>query len=102
MLLQHWGKEPFYTEMPKQLPAKSANAIDFSKAIIVAEDETFIAIPLKDIAAGSYEWVRCSLSYQNYNIKVLSSGTEYTGTLSSFVGFRNYITRLLPAVIVLR
>ena len=72
--------------------AGGANAIDFSKAIIVAEDETFIAIPLKDIAAGSYEWVRCSLSYQNYNIKVLSSGTEYTGTLASFVGFRNYIT----------
>ncbi|MEW5676695.1 hypothetical protein ABGT15_10305 [Flavobacterium enshiense] len=72
--------------------AGGANAIDFSKAIIVAEDEVFMAIPLKDIAAGSYEWVRCSLSYQDYNIKVLSAGTEYTGTLASFVGFRNYIT----------
>lgn len=72
--------------------AGGANAINFNEAIVVAEDEVFMAIPLKDITAGSYEWVRCSLSYQNYNINVLSGGAEYTGTLASFVGFRNYIT----------
>ncbi len=69
-----------------------ANAIDFSKAKIVSEGEVFLSIPLKNITPGSYEWVRCSLSYQDYNIKVLSAGTEYTGTLASFVGFKNYIT----------
>lgn len=72
--------------------AGGANAIDFSKAKIVGENEVFLSIPLKDIAAGSYEWVRCSLAYQDYNINVLSSGTEYVGTLASFVGFRTYIT----------
>ncbi|HSD15502.1 MAG TPA: hypothetical protein VLB74_12700 [Flavobacterium sp.] len=72
--------------------AGGTNAIDFSKAKIVGENEAFLSIPLKDIAAGSYEWVRCSLSYQDYNINVLSGGTEYVGTLASFVGFRTYIT----------
>ena len=68
-----------------------ANAIDFSKAKIVGENEAFLSIPLKDIAAGSYEWVRCSLSYQNYDVNIWNSGANYVGTLSSFVGFRTYI-----------
>lgn len=71
--------------------AGGANAIDFSRAKVVGEGEAFLSIPLKDIAAGSYEWVRCSLAYQDYNINVLSAGTEYVGTLASFVGFRTYI-----------
>ncbi|CAM4438854.1 hypothetical protein [Flavobacterium terrigena] len=68
------------------------NAIDFSKAKIVGEGEAFLSIPLKDVPHGSYEYVRVSLSYQNYNINVLASGMNYVGTLASFVGFNNYIT----------
>ncbi|WP_300570831.1 hypothetical protein [Flavobacterium sp.] len=68
------------------------NAIDFSKAKIVGEGEAFLSIPLSQITAGSYEWVRCSLAYQNYNINILNSGVDYTGTLASFVGFNTYIT----------
>lgn len=69
-----------------------ANAIDFSQAKIVGEGEAFLSIPLKNIPQGSYEYVRVSLSYQNFNINVLASGTNYVGTLASFVGFNNYIT----------
>ena len=69
-----------------------ANAIDFSQAKIVGEGEAFLSIPLKDIPQGSYEYVRVSLSYQNYNINVRASGNDYVGTLASFVGFNNYIT----------
>lgn len=69
-----------------------ANAFDFSKAKIVGEGEVFLSIPIKNITPGSYEWARCSLSYQDYNIKVLSAGTEYNGTLASFVGRSTYIT----------
>ena len=72
--------------------AGGANAFDFSKAKIVGEGEVFLSIPLKSITPGSYEWARCSLSYQDYNIKVLSAGTEYAGTLASFVGKSTYIT----------
>ncbi len=68
-----------------------STAIDFSQSKIVEEGETFLKIPLKDIANGSYEWVRVSLSYQNYDIQILQSGVEYTGTLASFVGFNTYI-----------
>ena len=49
-------------------------------------------IPLSQIQAGSYKWVRCSLSYQNYNINVWSSGANYVGTLASFVEKSTYIT----------
>lgn len=68
------------------------NAIDFGQSIVVGEDETFLKIPLKSIAAGSYEWVRVSLAYQNYTISVRNAGADYAGTLASFVGFRTYIS----------
>lgn len=68
-----------------------ANAIDFSQSKIVAEGETFLEIPLKSIVAGNYQWMRVSLSYQNYQINVRSSGQDYQGTLASFVGFNTYI-----------
>jgi hypothetical protein len=69
-----------------------ANAIDFSQAKIVGEGEAFLSIPLKNLPAGSYEYVRVSLSYQNYNINVRASGSDYVGTLACFVGYNNYIT----------
>ena len=72
--------------------AGGANAVDFSKAKIVSENEVFLSIPIKNVTPGSYEWVRVSLTYQNYNIDFLFNGTDYTGTLASFVGFNNYIT----------
>ena len=68
------------------------NAIDFSKEKIVAEDEVFLKIPLSQVTAGSYEWIRVSLAYQNYQINVRSNGSDYTGTLASFVGFNTYLT----------
>jgi hypothetical protein len=67
------------------------NAIDFSQSKIVKQGETWLAIPLSQIKAGSYEWVRVSLAYQNYDIPVRASGVDYMGTLASFVGFRTYI-----------
>lgn len=69
-----------------------ANAIDFSQAKIVAEGEAFLEIPLKSVAAGNYEWMRVSLSYQNYQISIHNSGQDYLGTLASFVGFNSYIS----------
>jgi hypothetical protein len=68
-----------------------ANAIDFSQAKIVQEGEVFLKIPLSAINSGSYEWLRVSLSYQNYQISVRNQGVDYNGTLASFVGFNTYI-----------
>jgi len=67
-------------------------AIDFDQSKVVAEGETFLKIPLSEVAAGSYEWMRVSLLYQNYQITVRNSGIDYSGTLASFVGFNTYIS----------
>jgi hypothetical protein len=72
--------------------AGGGNAINFSQSKIVAQGETFLKIPLSEVAAGSYEWMRVSLSYQNYQINVRSAGVDYAGTLASFVGFNTYLS----------
>lgn len=66
-------------------------AIDFSQAKIVGQNEVFLTIPITSQMAGSYEWVRLSLSYQSGKIQVFSQGTTYTGTLDSFLGYNMYI-----------
>ena len=74
-----------------------ATAIDFDKAMIVGEDEVFLSIPLADIQAGSYDWLRVSLSYQNYDILLDArvnniDFTDIAATAASFVGYNNYIS----------
>lgn len=69
-----------------------ATAIDFDKSIKVKEAENFISIPINTITPGTYEYIRVSLSYQNYEIDVLASGFNITGTIASFVGYNTYIT----------
>ena len=66
-------------------------AIDFSQAKIVGQNEVFLTIPITPQMAGSFEWVRLSLSYQSGKIQVLSQGTTYGGTLDSFLGYNTYI-----------
>ncbi len=68
-----------------------SSAIDFSQSKIVAQDESFLEIPLSQLATGNYEWLRVSLSYQNYQINLRNSGVDYAGTFASFVGFNTYI-----------
>lgn len=67
------------------------NVIDFSRAIVTSPGETFLKIPLKEVANGSYEWVRLSLSYQNYDVDFNYQGETYQGTVASFVGFNTFI-----------
>jgi len=71
--------------------AGGAMAINFSKAIIRGENENYIAVPLSSVTPGSYEYMRVSLAYQNYDIQVRESGFDFTGTIASFVGFNTYI-----------
>ncbi|GAA4278878.1 hypothetical protein [Aquimarina mytili] len=73
--------------------AGGENAIDFEKSNVVAPGDIFIEIPLKNITPGSYEWVRLSLSYQNYDVEFYFNDIPFTGTVASFVGFNNYITQ---------
>jgi hypothetical protein len=60
--------EVYCTEQQK-LAADPNNAIDFSKSVFAGNNEAFYSVPLKNIAAGTYKWLRVSLAYQNYDIK---------------------------------
>lgn len=70
---------------------EGTKAIDFSEAIVTAPGETYLKIPLKELPAGTYKWVRLSLSYQNYDVDFNYQGQTYSGTVASFVGFNTYI-----------
>lgn len=68
-----------------------STAIDFSKSIQVKEGEAFLEIPLKDFQAGSYEWLRVSLSYQDYSISMRLAQEDYQANIKSFIGFNTYL-----------
>ena len=75
-------------------------AIDFEKSKFAGNNETFLSIPIKDIAAGEFEWLRLSLAYQNYDIKyyldtvinTIHIQEEFPGTIASFIGYNTYIS----------
>ncbi|MEM6726431.1 MAG: hypothetical protein AAF598_20475 [Bacteroidota bacterium] len=66
-------------------------AIDFDEALYGADGEVFLEVPLSSIPAGIYEYLRVSLSYQNYSIAFREAGLDLTGTIASFVGANTYI-----------
>ncbi|MEM9693220.1 MAG: hypothetical protein AAGA56_11790, partial [Myxococcota bacterium] len=68
------------------------DAIDFAQLPVAAPGEVIQSIPLRDVAPGTYEWVRMSLAYQEYEVDVRFANIDLTGRLASFVGFNNYIT----------
>jgi len=72
-------------------------AIDFAALNIVEEGAEFLSVPIGDIAPGTYEYLRISLAYQNYDIDfrvtVDGFGTfDLTGRIASFLGYNTYIT----------
>jgi hypothetical protein len=75
------------------------NAIDFSKSVVAKNGEIFYSMPLKDVTTGSYEWLRVSLAYQNYDVKVRYNSLDFTGTISSFIGFNTYIKSYKPKTV---
>jgi hypothetical protein len=66
-------------------------AIDFAQSVVVGENQAFFSIPLDSITPGSYGYLRVSLAYQNYDIKVRVNNFNFTGTVASFIGFNTYI-----------
>jgi hypothetical protein len=75
--------------------AGGSNAIDFDRSSVVKPGEVFLQVPLSSISPGSYEWVRLSVSYQNYDVVFYYNNTPITGTIASFVGYNTYIRTLL-------
>lgn len=75
-----------------QTTAGGESAIDFAQSTIVGEGEVFKSFNLSGIAPGTYNYVRVSLAYQNYDVNVRYSGVDLVGTIASFIGFNTYIT----------
>ena len=68
-------------------------AVDFDKAVVVGENEVFLSVPLSSITAGTYEFIRVSVTYQEFDIVYNANGfSNLTGTLASFIGFNTYIS----------
>lgn len=82
----------------EETTAGGDKAVDMSKAIFAGNGEEFVSLDLSTLPAGTYEWVRVSLTYQNYDIDYRLNvdpwivDQDYTGRLSSYVGYNNYIT----------
>lgn len=78
--------------------AGGANAINFSQSVLAGQGETFLSVPLSQLSAGTYPWIRVSLGYQNYDIDFRYTDLQFgTGTydmqctVASFIGFNTYI-----------
>ncbi len=69
------------------------NAIVFCKSVVAKEGDVFFSVPISSVTPGSYKWLRVSLAYQNYDIKVRVNTNNLTGTVASFVGFNTYVTK---------
>jgi hypothetical protein len=78
------------------------DAIDFTKETIVGDGQEFFSIPLSQVTAGTYPYLRISVAYQNYTIKyAIKSGTSVggytvpqiynTGTIASFIGYNTNV-----------
>ena len=81
-----------------------ARAIDFGQAILKADGEIFFEYPLSQIPAGDYAYLRVSLGYQAFEVKLrydsvfqLDNGAsfrvqeDFDCHLASFVGYNNYV-----------
>ncbi|MEO8066984.1 MAG: hypothetical protein ABI599_04745 [Flavobacteriales bacterium] len=80
--------------------AGGATAIDFSQSVKAGDGETFLSVPLATLGAGTYEYLRVSLAYQNYDIKFRYVDTQWgtfdmEGTIASFIGYNTYISNFL-------
>ena len=78
-------------------------AVNFDKAAKAGENQVFTKISLKKVPPGTYEWVRASVTYQNYdvtfninNLPVIGNLPNQKGTVASFVGFNTYLTTVKP------
>ena len=72
-----------------------ANAIDHDLGLNVADGQAFVNIPLSDLSPGTYQWLRVSLAYQNYDVRFYYNEVGYLGTIASFIGYNTYISSFL-------
>ena len=69
-----------------------STAIDFSQSHFAGNNEIFLSVPVVSVPVGTYNWLRVSLAYQNYNVYINASGQTIDATVASFIGFNTYVT----------
>ena len=79
--------------------ATYTNAIEFDQESIVGQGGQFYSIPIANITPGTYQYLRISVAYQNYDIRygiiagttvpgyTFTSNYPATGTIASFIGY---------------
>lgn len=69
-------------------------AITHCDGVLAKNNAVFFSTPITSTLAGTYKWLRVSLAYQNYDIKVkTTSAGVIVGTVASFVGYRTYVSK---------
>ena len=61
-------------------------AIDFSQSKFAGPNQTFLSVPLSAVAVGTYNYLRVSLAYQNYNVYINAAGQTIDATVAAFIG----------------
>ncbi|HMK02864.1 MAG TPA: hypothetical protein VK489_01680 [Ferruginibacter sp.] len=68
-----------------------STAIDFTNSKFAGNNQVFLSVPVKSFAAGTYNWLRVSLAYQNYNVYMNALGQTIDATIASFIGYKTYL-----------
>lgn len=83
-------------------------AIDFDSSNVSPENVDFVKINLDRLPPGTYNYIRASVAYQNYDIQynvlnIPGYGNLYdqTGTVASFIGYRTYISDLTVSALTI-
>ncbi len=88
--------------------AGGAEAIDFTKEAKGNTGDVIYSVSLKDVTPGTYQYLRVSLAYQNYDVKFFVDTTlyytvggttypvvinqEFPCTVASFVGYNTFLS----------
>lgn len=71
--------------------AGGATAINHDLSQEVPSGSEFLNIPITDLSPGTYQWLRVSLAYQNYSVRLKYGSQNLVGTIASFIGYNTYI-----------
>ncbi|MEM7656224.1 MAG: hypothetical protein AAF399_08860 [Bacteroidota bacterium] len=80
-------------------------AIDFEEVLLLTDAENELSIPLSEVPAGTYEFIRSSIAFQKYQLQYnlagaaqnpdwpagVSDDVDVSATLASFLGYNTYI-----------
>lgn len=76
----------------KSIMQNGVHAVVFDELKQLKNGDVVFTIPLSKVTAGSYEYIRSSVAYQNYNFNFSANGYDLTGTVGCFVGHNTYIS----------